>query len=180
MDHRHHIIVLAIALLVAAGLTGHARATAVSVQPPDTTVNVDDEFALRIVTTSFTDLKGFDIVFSYDPTRLQFLGADPGDVLTGSGCSYAVYVVPDFAPPADSAWYNAAVLVGSTSGPGILSFYRFKALAKGQSPVTCQLVDFRDSYNVRYLPDCVSGLVRITGPVPARPATWGRLKTLYR
>ncbi len=180
MDHRHHIAGLGLALLLAGALAAPALAVTVSVESPDTTVVEDAEFALRIATTEFADLKGFDVIFKYDPTKLRFLGADPGDVLTGPGYPFFAYVVPDFDAPADSAWYDAAVGVGSAHGPGILAFYRFKALAVGESPIQCEFVDFRDSANERYTPDCVSGLVRITAAVPVSPATWGRIKILYR
>lgn len=168
-------LALALAMAVAP-----AQAVTVSVQPPDTTVYVNDQFALRIETTAFPDLKGFELIFSYDPTLVQFMGADPGDVLTGSGNPFSAYLVPDFAAPADSIWYDAAMLVGSTQGPGILAFFKFKALAIGDCPIQCRFVDYRDSFNNQTLPDCVGGMVHIISPVPARRSTWGSLKTLYR
>jgi len=136
-------------------------------------------FTLCITTDVRPDLKGFTLVFSFDPTKLRFLGVEPGDVLTGSGNPFAGYLVPDAAPP-DTVWYDAAMLAGSSSGPGILAFFRFQGLAEGESPVQCERVDFRDSNNVQTLPDCVSGLTRITGQTPARAASWGSIKTLYR
>lgn len=168
------------AALLALALASPARATTVSVQPADTLVTVGDTFTVRIVTDAVTDLKAFELIFSFDPTRLQLVGADPGDVLTQSGNPYSAFLVPDDAAPADSAWYDAAMLVGSASGPGILDFFRFKALSIGASGIQCQAVDFRDSQNDRTLPDCVSGAAHVAGAVPARRTSWGRVLGCYR
>jgi hypothetical protein len=182
MRHRTFVLAGLVALVSAAllGAAPRARATTVSVQPPDTSVTVGDVFNVRIVTDAFPDLKGFEVIFSYDPTKVQLLGADPGDVLTSSGNPYSAFLVPDNTAPADSAWYDAAMLIGSTQGPGILDFFKFKALHEGDCPIQCQLVDFRDSDNNRTLPACQSGVVHILGPVPMVRTTWGRLKTHYR
>jgi hypothetical protein len=176
MNRRNCSLVLALAG-VAAALP--ARAVTVSVAPADTTLTCGVPFTVRITVDAVPDLKGFELVFSFDPAKLQFLGVEPGDVLTRSGNPFFAYLVPDAAPP-DTVWYDAAMLAGSSSGPGILAFFRFKGLAEGESPLQCERVDFRDSNNAQTLPACVNGVVRITGPTPARPASWGRIKTLYR
>jgi hypothetical protein len=157
-----------------------ARAVTVSVVPADTSVYLGDEFALRIVTSDFADLKGFDLLFSFDPAKLLFLGAAAGDALTGTGRPYADYVVVTHGAGADSILYDAAMLEGVTAGPGILVYFRFKALAVGATQIQCQTVDFRDSNNDVTLPDCTGGLVDILSATPARPASWGRVKTLFR
>lgn len=156
-----------------------AGATTVSVIPPDTTVIVGTSFSLRISTDAFPDLKAFQLIFAFDPTKLQFLGADPGDVLTLPANPFSLFVLSDYVAPADTAWTDCAMLVGSSAGPGILNFYKFKALIVGDSPIQCRLVDFRDSNNAQTLPNCNSGIVRIVGPTPTRRTSWGRLKTLY-
>ena len=155
-----------------------AGAATVSVAPADTTLPCGS-FAVRAVVDAVADLKGFELIFSFDASKLRLLGVDPGTVLTRSGSPFSAFLVPD-VPPADTIRYDAAMLVGSSSGPGVLAFFRFQAVAEGVSPVGCVLVDFRDSNNVQTLPDCVGGSVSITGPTPARPQTWGRVKTLYR
>lgn len=178
MNCRIRSLSLVVALAAAASALP-ARAVTVSVAPADTTVMCGIPFAVRITTDAVPDLKGFELVFSFDPAKLQLLGVEPGDLLTGSGNPFSAYLVPDAAPP-DTVWYDAAMLAGSASGPGILAFFRFKGLAEGESPVQCELVDFRDSDNVQTLPACVSDRVRITGPTATWPASWGRIKTLYR
>jgi hypothetical protein len=159
-----------------------ARAVTVSIAPSDTSVCPNDEFEVRAVVDAFPNLKGFSLIYQYDPTRLLFLGATPGDVLTSSGNPYVANVVPDYAAPNDSVYYDAAMLIGTTQGPGILAFFRFKALAPGITPLVCQLADFRDPQNVQTLPACNGALIEIV-PVCAtgsRHSTWGRVKMIYR
>jgi hypothetical protein len=165
-----------VGLLVLFGFTA-AQAASVAVVPSDTTVSVGDDFWIRVEADAFPDLKAYDLIFQYDPTVVQLLGANPGDVLTGS---YFGSLVNEVSAPIDSAWYDAAMLVGSTSGPGVLVYFHFKALAVGVSPVDCRKVDYRDSNNVQTLPGCSSGIIRVIGVVPARPDTWGRVRARYR
>ena len=61
----------------------------------------------------------------------------------------------------------------------MLAYFKFVAIDIGLSPVQCLRVDFRDSWNVQTLPDCVGGSCRVL-PSPALSQTWGRIKTLYR
>lgn len=171
-------VLTALALAVFCGPP--ARAATVTVAPADTTVYLGDEFALRIVTGAFADLKGFDLQFSFDPARLQFLGADAGDVLTGADSLYADYTVLSHGAVADSVLYDGAMLGGSTAGPGILVSFRFRALVTGDTPIECQKADFRDSDNAATLPDCSGGLVHVFTATPVRAATWGRVKAFYR
>jgi len=105
-------------LVLAVCSSAPARAVTVGVAPADTTVYLGDEFALGIVTSDFAGLKGFDLLFSFDPTRLKFLGADAGDVLTGSGRTFTDYTLVAHGAVADSILYDAAMLDGATRAPG--------------------------------------------------------------
>ncbi len=171
---------LALVLAVLALPAARASAATASVAPADTTIGQGDVIQLRVVGDAFADLKGYQLVFSFDPSRLQFLGALPGDVLTGTGRAFTTFVLPDAVPPVDSVWMDAAVLDGSTSAPGVLAYFQFAALALGQSPLTCLHVEYRNSANAPTLPECVSGVVHILGPTPVTPPSWGRLKVRYR
>jgi len=176
---RGSLTALAALVLVLFSITP-ARAVTVGVAPADTSVYLGDVFALRTVTSEFADLKGFDLLFSFDPAKLQFLGADAGDVLTGTGRLYADYTLVAHGVVADTVLYDAAMLNGATAGPGILVSFRFKALAVGTTPIQCQKVDFRDSNNAITLPDCTGGLVHVLTATPVRVTSWGKVKTFYR
>lgn len=169
-------------LAALAGTGGPAAGVTVSVAPPETTVTVGTDFVLRVVTDAFPDLKAYHLVHSFGSVIIASLGVDPGDVLTSTGLPFASYPAADNSLPTGAVTYDAAMLSGSTQGPGILGFYRFHAVAEGDTPVQCEAVDFRDPLNIQTLPTCVSGIVHVRGPVPVpvSPSTWGRIKTLYR
>jgi hypothetical protein len=179
MPHWKSILRTSIAACGLALLASRAHAVTVSVVPADTTVTVGSTFMIRVVTDAFPDLKAYELVHHYGPV-LEYDGSVAGDVLTGSGSPYTVNDVPDVAAPADTAEVDCAQLLTSTSGPGVLIYYKFKALAVGVSPIDCLSVDFRNSHNDQTLPDCVGGVVHVTAPVPVRRETWGRVKAIYR
>lgn len=156
------------------------QAAAVVVAPADTAVSVGDDFWIRVEADAFPDLKGYQLIFEFDPTIVQLLGALPGNVLTDSPGAYFGTLVPDVVAPPDSAWYDAAKLTGASAGPGVLVYFHFRALQEGVSPVACRHVDYRDSNNVQTLPGCTSGQIRVVGVTTAEARSWGRVKALYR
>lgn len=158
----------------------HAEAATASVTPSDTTVILGATFSIRVESDAFPDLKAYQLIFKYDSAVLQYLGATAGDVLTGNGRDYTVQQLLDVESPADTAGVDCAQLDGTTSGPGVLIYFNFKAIAVGVSPIDCLSVDYRDPLNNQTLPTCVPGVVRVTSPTPTRPTSWGRLKTIYR
>jgi hypothetical protein len=173
-------IVIAGIVALVLGLAGKGQAASVVVAPADTTVSVGDDFWIRVEADAFADLKAYDLIFQFDPAIVQLTGALPGDVLTGDGDPYFGTLVTEVSAPLDSAWYDAAMLTGSTQGPGVLVYFKFKALAVGISPLDCRKVDYRDSNNAQTLPGCTGGVIRVVGVTATRDETWGRLKTLYR
>jgi hypothetical protein len=150
------------------------------IDPPDTVVDITQTATLRVMTDAVSDLKAYELIFKYDPTYIELLSVSPGDLLTTAPGGYTDFQRLDFVSPQDSVWYDAAVLLGSTSGPGILAYLDFRALTEGDSPIECRLVDFRDSFNSQTLPPCTGGILRVVGPVQVLHGTWGRLKSTYR
>ncbi|MGH7725304.1 MAG: cohesin domain-containing protein [Candidatus Eiseniibacteriota bacterium] len=169
----------AVAALLGMATAGTAHAVNVWISPSDTTVSIGDPFLIRVEADAFTNLKGYDLIFQFDPAVLQLLGAFPGDVLTTPGNPFFGALVPESTAPQDSAWYDAAMLVGVTQTPGVLVYFQFKGIAVGESLLECRSADFRDPDNVQTLPGCTGGRVVVTSVVPASPATWGRIKSLY-
>ena len=169
-----------LALLLALAVPAVASALTVSIEPADTTVAPGATVLLRVVAGPFTNLKGYELVHAFDASRLELVHVLPGDVLTGTGREYADFTIPDVVAPVDSTWLDAAMLDGTASTPGVIAYIEFTALQKGDAYVVCGHVDFRDALNNVTLPDCAGAVVHITGPVPARRASWGGLKSAYR
>ena len=177
---RTGLLALALACSALVHVARPAGAVTVTVEPADTTVNQGDTFLIRVVTDDFPDLKAYHLIFHYTPVILEYQQPIAGDVLTGTGRPYTMQSVPDVTPPPDSAWVDCAQLEGSTSGPGVLVYFQFKAPVVGISNIDCLEVDFRDSQNNQTIPNCVGGQVRVVGPVPVKPTSWGKIKTIYR
>ena len=183
MLRRRHITFLAglaLAGLSLASWAPSAGAATASVMPPDTTVGLSNTFSIRVESDAFPDLKAYQLIFSYDSSILQYLGPTAGDVLTGNGQPYTVQPLLDVEAPADTAGVDCAQLAGSTSGPGVLIYFNFKAVGIGTSQISCLKVDYRDSNNVQTLPLCYGGEVHVPPPVATLPRSWGRIKTIYR
>jgi hypothetical protein len=165
-------------LLTSAVWCAGASAATVSVAPADTSVNNTGTFTLRLEVDAVSELKAYKLVYAYPGAKLEFLGATEGEVLTSGGLG-TMFVRTDTAPH-DTVWVDCARLEGTTSGPGVLAYLEFKALAVGLAPIECRQVDFRDGNNVALLPACEGGVVRITAPVPVLQRSWGALKLRYR
>jgi len=174
-------LVLAVLPCVALALTTQpATAAVLSVAPAETTVIVGDIFQLRVTLDAVPDLKGCDLIYGFTNTRLQFLSALAGDIVAGPIGSYFDYVLPDVTAPVDSIWYDGARLSGTGSGPGVVVFLKFKATTLGDAHVGGKTTDVGDSVNQMLVHSCTNGLVHIVGPTPVRPASWGRVKWIYR
>jgi len=177
---RISILPAALIGLALALATCPAHAAVLSVAPAETTVIVGDTFKLRVTLDAVPDLKGSDLIYGFTSARLQFLGALAGDVIAGPLSSYFDHVLPDVTAPQDSIWYDGARLSGTGSGPGVVVFLTFKATSLGNAHLDCLATDLRDSSNQMLAHSCEGGLVHIVGPTPVRPASWGRVRSIYR
>jgi hypothetical protein len=170
-------------LLVAAGIAlspAGAGAVTVSLVPSDTTVTIGDDFCVRVTIDAFPNLEGVQLIYSFDSAKIGLQSVSAGDVLTGAPGGFFEVLNPDITAPVDSVWYDAAILSGNSSGPGIIAFFCFQALAEGDAAIVCRRVDLRDSLNQQTLPPCSDAVIHIVGPTAAGNRTWGRLKTIYR
>lgn len=178
----HRFVVAAAFLLAPATLYPCvAQAASVTAVPADTSVTIGETIIMRIqLLSSFPNFEGFRFVYQYDPAVIEFLGATPGEVLTGAPGVIFATVRTEYAAPADSAWYEGAVLEGVSAGPGVLAYLHFRTVGPGSGSVVCRGVDLRDSSNQQTLATCFDAVIRVFPPVPVLPTSWGRLKTLYR
>ncbi len=145
----------------------------VAVSPVDTTIALGDSVTVCVtVDGPPADLKGYLIRVRYNPAVLGHGQTDPGSVLDG----YAATFIPASTPP-DTIGFDAAVLIGSTNGPGSLGCFRFQGIAAGTSPVTITAVILRNSLNESYATVVCHGSVTVIPPTPVDDTTWSRVKT---
>ena len=150
-----------------------------TLSPADTTVGPGDDFVLRVVSDAAPDIKGVSLQWSYTVPRLTFVSAHAGGVITQPG-GFVEIVIPDAVSPPDSVGYDAAVLAGTGSGPGVVVFLRFTAGSIGSATMDCVSADARDSHNGETQPPCTSSTIHVVGPVPTHRTRWGTLKEMYR
>jgi len=141
-----------------------ALAVTVSITPSDTTVAVGDSVEVRFLVDAFADLKGFELVFPYDASRLELLTAAPGEVLTSPGGAYAAFLIPDVTAPADTFRYDGVMLDGTAQGPGILVYARFRVLGSGNAAISCGSSDLRNSLNQSTAAGCAGATVHSRTP----------------
>ena len=168
------------ALFLGAAMATTAHAAALTIAPAETTVAVGDPLTVRVLVDAVPDLKGADLIYGYTPGRLTFTAAQVGGAIQGFGGSVFEFVLPDVTAPADTAWYDAARLSGTGSGPGVVVFFTFLTHTQGNATLDCLFADLRNSANAPLSPTCAGALIHVIGPVPALPTTWGRLKSRYR
>lgn len=156
-----------------------ASAITFSLSPVDTTVGPGEAVVLRLVTNVAPDIKGVSLDWTYSPTRLSFVSAAAGGVITGSG-AFVEFVRHDHASPPDSVGYDAAVLDGTGTGPGVVVFLRFNSHTVGTASITCLSAEVRDSQNIATFPFCTSSTIHVVGPVATRRTHWGDVKRIYR
>ena len=150
-----------------------------TLSPADTTVGPGDVVVLRLLTDPAPDIKGVSLNWRYAAPRLAFVSAHAGDVIGQPG-GFVEFVVPDLVAPPDSVGYDAAVLVGTGSGPGVLVFLRFTANSVGNASVDCVSADARDSHNGLTQPPCTSSTIHVVGPVPTHRTRWAAMKDMFR
>lgn len=169
-----------VTLLIGIAAVPASHAAALTIAPAETSVTIGDSFTLRVEIDAVDDLKGATLVYGYTAGRLSFTSAQVGDALAGLGGGTFDFQYPDITAPADSVWYDAARLLGTGSGPGVVAFLTFDTHTQGNATIDCLDIDLRDSANAPLLPTCAGALVHVIGPVPVLPTSWGRVKARYR
>lgn len=171
-------LLLAAALVVLTALP--AASATVSLVPSDTTAIFGDEFSIRVRVDDAVDLMCFKAIFGYDTRVIELVRIEPGPMVSEATGEWVGYPVPDVEAPLDTARYDACVLGGSVSGSGVIAVFRFRAVGMGLTHITCVTVDFRDPDNVQTFPPCTGSDVTDDLALRVEPASWGRLKAIWR
>lgn len=180
MHHTIRCTVLAAAVAATLLWGGESRAASVALVPADSSITLADEIAMRVEASGIADLKGFQVVLSFDAAVLQALSSEKGSLLPAAATDAFFHSFLDNTVGSASVQLDAAVLNGSASGSGTLGTVRFRAIAIGTCPVSVSLVDFRDSANLTSTPSATGSIIRVFGPVPVLRSSWSRIKSLYR
>jgi hypothetical protein len=84
-------IILTIALLFLISGYSHASSVSISLRMVNTNLNVGDKFPVEVVIDQVTDLKGVNVLISYDNLKLEYLSILKGVIID----NFAEDIIPD-------------------------------------------------------------------------------------
>ena len=128
-----------------------------------------------------TDLRGFSLVFEFDPNIVQPISVARGGLMTGAPCgSFLSWL--NIAAVGDSIAVDGATLGCSMNGPGSILRFRFvPGPFAGTSPLRCRHGLLRDSLNQPMAFTSVAGsLIHPCVPIEVAPRTWSQVKEHFR
>lgn len=131
---------------------GHSTGDLIRIDPgqiyfdpsTSTPTTIDFTVDLAINAVGF-DVKGAEVVVSFDPALVSLTDITPGDWITDQGLLYYFY---DYTTPGTGEIHFAmSFLDGSGTGSGVFAVCHFTALAVGQTPLPFVTVDVRGPSN---------------------------------
>ena len=147
----------------------------------DVCVPGDDTLTVRVtVDAEALDLKGFSLVFEFDPLVVDLESVEPGSLLVAGGCANHFFEHLNSSAPGDSIAIDGAWLGCSVSGPGVIAEIRFTGLNPGTSPLLWRTTTLRDSQNADIVHSGQDGLIEVLCPTSVVRSSWGQLKAVYR
>jgi hypothetical protein len=169
----HLRLVAAIAaMLIALGLASPSLADSVavvSIDPPSSSVNVGDNFALDVNISNVTDLYGFQFDLSLAPGVLSAVSITEGSFLAGGGATF--FIPGTIDNTAGAIAFTANTLLGP--GPGVgdsgtLAVLTVNGLSPGTSNIDLSNVILLDSNLNPISFDLQAGSITVA-PVVATP-----------
>jgi hypothetical protein len=172
--------VLLVLLFLIAGVVAPGSALCeltLSVQPDSAIVDLGSEFRLGFyLGEDTTDLMGYNVVFSYDPGRLEIVSIEEGFMPAGSSEDTFFH-----SSSGDSTVeINGAVLGGVVQTPGYIFTVVFKGIKEGKVYIEIEDSDIRDDSNTAIPHTTERGVVIIVPDVPVQESSWGGLKARFR
>ncbi|MFN0149136.1 MAG: cohesin domain-containing protein [bacterium] len=148
--------------------------------PPSGVIVCDETLTVDVtIDASVTDLRGFTLVFEFDPAIVAPVSATAGALVTGAGCPN-FFTWLNAAAIGDSIAIDGATLGCSVAGAGSIAQLRFVGTGIGTSALDCRSGSMRDSQNAEIPFTCVPGTIEYSCQTPVESETWGRVKALYR
>jgi len=129
-------------------------------EPANLALTPSESFIVELKATSITDLKGYSVTLSYDPTLLSLQEAEEGPLLSAEGKTF-------FYTNADATkgiiLIDCAILgseAGISSGEGTLAIFSFTSLKAGSTGIEFSLARIRNTHNKEIITTIRNGLIR--------------------
>jgi len=145
-------------ILIFAGCLGNLFPLTPSVAPPEEKVGVfylepanltitsSKDFTVELMNTSVTNLKAYSVTLSYDPELIRLNEVTEGSFFSSKG---ETFFYRDIDNQEGSVLIDCAILGRdlSVSGEGTLANLSFTCLKAGETGITFEFTDTRDTYN---------------------------------
>ena len=163
-------------------LAVNALAATVTIQPPSTPAALGDTIDVGIAIEGVSDLFGWELGVSFDPTILRAAAVTEGEFLSSAGST--IFLAGPINNAAGTISFVSSALTGmipGESGAGILAHIRFETIAYGVAPIQLNDVLLLNSALANIPADTAPGEVAVV-PEPATTAlcmvacaiAWGR------
>ncbi len=113
-------------------------------EPTNLTLTPSQDFTVELKATSITNLKGYSVTLSYDPTLLSLQEVTEGPFLSGKGKTFFYTTEEQNTILIDNALLGETL---STSGEGTLATLSFTSLKAGSTSIEFSLAKTRDTSN---------------------------------
>jgi len=128
-------------------------------EPANLTVTPDKGFTVELKIASITNLKGYSVTLSYDPTFLGLQEVAEGPFLSTKGKTFFYKKVDDTK---GTILIDCAILSPeiSVSGEGTLAAFYFTSLKAGSASIELSFAQTRDTYNKEIITIMRNSLIR--------------------
>ncbi|HPF36161.1 MAG TPA: cohesin domain-containing protein [Candidatus Krumholzibacteria bacterium] len=147
---------------------------------PSVSVPMAVDFSVDLtLDTQGAVVQGVDVVFTYEPTIVQFNGVVDGDWFTTSGLDHFLWLDPGSA--LGVVHISSALLGAGRTGSGVLAELEFTALAAGISPLQFQTWLVRDDANAPLVAThSIGDFIIIQEAIANEDRSWSDIKRLWR
>ena len=113
-------------------------------EPANLTLTPSQDFTVELKTTSITNLKGYSVTLSYDPTLISLQEVTEGPFLSEKGKTFFYTTEEQNTILIDNALLGKTL---SISGEGTLATLSYTCLKAGSTGIEFSLVKTRDTLN---------------------------------
>ncbi len=113
-------------------------------EPANLSLTPSQDFAVELKATSITNLKGYSVTLSYDPTLISLQEVTEGPFLSTKGKTFFYTKEDQSTILIDNALLGTDL---SISGEGTLATLSFTCLKAGSTSIEFSLAKTRDTYN---------------------------------
>jgi hypothetical protein len=122
------------------------KAGVLYLEPADLTLTPSQDFTVELKATSITNLKGYSVTLSYDPTLISLQEVTEGPFFSSKGETFFYKKIDD----TQGTLLIDCALLGkplSVSGEGTLATLSFTCLKAGSTSIEFSLAKTRDTHN---------------------------------